>query len=268
MSSLLTPTPYADINAVLHDFEGRIRAILGNHFVGMYVYGSLAVGDFDPRHSDIDFIVVTDADLSDDLCAALREMHARFDESGSVWAAKVEAAYIPLEALRHAGPTAAKYPQIEKHKTLVREPLEMGWAFQRHTLLEHGIVVSGPELRTLIGPADPDALRRAIVPITNGWLEQARHDPDWLAWVRQQDARSFVVLTLCRSLWTLQFGSVTSKAAAARWAQEQLEPRWARLIERSLEQRSSAGDIPEGEMEDTIALIRFTLEEARRGKGR
>jgi predicted nucleotidyltransferase len=93
MQELLHPTPYSDVNAVLHDFEARLQALLGSHFRGMYLCGSLALGDFNPNSSDIDFVVVTEGVISDDLFLALREMHTQFDESLSPWAAKVEAVY-------------------------------------------------------------------------------------------------------------------------------------------------------------------------------
>lgn len=152
MHESLQPTPYADVNAVLHDFKVRIQAIVGSHFRGMYLYGSLALGDFDPQGSDIDFIVVTDAALSDDLFVALQDIHARFDESLSPWAAKVEAAYIPRDTLRHSAPTPARYPQVEKGRTLVVDQLESGWIFQCYSLREHGVIVAGPDPRTLIDP--------------------------------------------------------------------------------------------------------------------
>ncbi len=91
MHELLHPTPYADVNAVLHEFLRSIQTILGKHLRGMYLSGSLALGDFDPRSSDLDLVVVTGDALSYELFVALREMHARFDTSGSPWAAKVDA---------------------------------------------------------------------------------------------------------------------------------------------------------------------------------
>src|SRR5690242_11526777 len=100
MIETIHPTAYADVNAVVREFLTNLQAILGSHFRGMYLSGSLALGDFDPRSSDIDFVVVTDLELADDLVEALREMHAQFDASGSPWAAKVDAVYIPQEALR------------------------------------------------------------------------------------------------------------------------------------------------------------------------
>lgn len=253
-------TPYADVNAVLHDFAARIGAILGSHFLGMYLYGSLALGDFDPHHSDIDYIVVTDAEIADDLFMALKEMHAHFDASDSPWAAKVEAAYIPQDTLRYSLPTLAQYPQIEKGRPLVRDHLEIGWAFQCYTLREHGVVVAGPDPRTLIDPVDPHAMRQAILAIARGWLEGARHDPAWLVWLQHRSEQAFVVLTLCRFLYTLDSGTVASKPVAARWAKEPLGQRWATLIERSLARQHDKGETPDSDMDDTVALIQYTVE--------
>src|SRR5438045_788663 len=117
MGEPLHPTPYAGVNAALHDFEARIRAIVGDHFCGMYLSGSLALGDFDPRSSDIDFVVVTDTALPEDVVETLRDMHALFDAGRSAWAGKLEAVYIPQDALRRYTPTDARYPQVEKGRT-------------------------------------------------------------------------------------------------------------------------------------------------------
>jgi len=64
MSAHVThPTPYPDVNAVLHVLLSGVQTVLGNHFIGMYPSGSLASGDFAPQRSDIDFVVVTADEL-------------------------------------------------------------------------------------------------------------------------------------------------------------------------------------------------------------
>ena len=42
-----SPTPYPEVNAILNVLLADVRAILGDQFVGFYLYGSLASGDFD-----------------------------------------------------------------------------------------------------------------------------------------------------------------------------------------------------------------------------
>jgi hypothetical protein len=229
----------------------------------MYLSGSLAVGDFDPHTSDIDLVIVTDAPLPEALFAALREMHARFAAGGSPWAERLEAVYIPEPALRSGAPTGAKYPVLERGGALALEPLEDAWSVQRHTLREHGRVVAGPEPRTLLDPVDPDDMRREGSAIAGEWLDQACADPSWLAWFRQRENQAFVVLTLCRLLYTLKTGAVASKPAAARWAQQTLGPRWAGLIERALTGQKDSAEIPEGELTVSVALIRHTVDRFR-----
>ena len=53
-ASLIYPTSYPDINAVLDLLVLSVQTILGDCFVGLYLYGSLASGDFDLQRSDID----------------------------------------------------------------------------------------------------------------------------------------------------------------------------------------------------------------------
>src|SRR5690349_3138727 len=199
-------TPYADVNNALRDLLAGVQAILGAHFIGMYLTGSLALGDFDPHTSDIDLVIVTGAPLSTDLIDSLREMHARFDTSDSPWAGKVEAVYIPRDALWRATPGAATYLQVEQGRGLFVDQLESGWLVQCYILREHGVALAGPDPRTLIDPLDPAAMRRAVLPIPVIWLGLAYHDPAWLAWLRERGNQAFVVLALCRLLYTLDTG--------------------------------------------------------------
>lgn len=260
MDIVSMPTLYVDVNEVLYNFTVRIQMILGSHFRGMYLYGSLALGDFDPHGSDIDFIVVTDAELTDDLIVALRDMHARFEENLSPWAGKVEVTYIPQEALHHLTPTSARYPQVEKGTPLFTAPLEIGWIFQCYTLREHGVRIAGPDPRQLLDPIDPSDLRRAVPTIPDMWLEQARHDPSWLDWIRQRENQAFVVLTLCRLLHVLDKATVVSKPTAARWSQRVLDTRWSGLIKRSLAGQHEQSETPESDVQETLALLQYTVE--------
>jgi hypothetical protein len=263
MPEPLQPTPYADVNEALRELLVRAQTILGSHFVGMYLSGSLALGDFNPHSSDMDLVIVTVAPLSDDLFAALQEMHARFAVCGSPWAAKLEAVYIPEQCLRRDAPAGAKYPVLEKCRALVMDHLESGWSVQCYTLREHGLAVAGPEPRTLVDSVDPNGMRHAGSAIAGLWLEQARADPSWLAWLRQRENQAFVVLTLCRLLYTLESGAVASKPGAARWAQQALGPRWAGLIERALAGQQDSTEIPDRDADKTVALIRHAVDQFR-----
>jgi len=83
------PTPYPDLNAVLCELTESIQAILGPDLVGIYLQGSFAVGDFD-AHSDVDYIIVIERELTDEQVTALQGRHARIYDLDCAWAQHLE----------------------------------------------------------------------------------------------------------------------------------------------------------------------------------
>lgn len=264
MPESFRPTPYTGVNLVLYDFLQRIRTIAGEDFYGMYLSGSLALGDFDPQSSDIDVVVVTNAPLSDERVAVLKDMHASFDAGDSPWVGRVEAVYITPEALRHTTPPDARYPQVETERAFFVDKLEDSWIVPCFILREHGIVVAGcGDLRSLIDPIDPDEMRRSSAAVAEMWIDEMEHDPEWLDWLREGHSQSFVVLTLCRLLYTLDTGLIASKPAAARWVQATQGMRRAGLIERALAAQHGSGKPSEADINETLAMIGYTAERFR-----
>jgi hypothetical protein len=253
------PTLYAGVNTALNILLTGARDILGERFIGLYLIGSLALGDFSPQRSDIDYMVVTDSAVEEHHFMALQAMHARFDASGSPWAARIEAVYVPRNVLKHPDPVPEYYPQIETGRALFKEPLEVGWVFQRHTLRAHGVIVEGPDPHDFLGPSATGDLQSAVTTVLQPWMAQ-RRDPEWLAWLRA-GGQPFVVLTLCRLLYSFTVGDVASKPAAAHWAQQALGERWHALIERAvIGQHDNDGERDE---QETVALLEYTAERCR-----
>jgi hypothetical protein len=61
---------------------------------------------------------------------------------------------------------------------------------------------------------------------------------------------------MCRILYTLEYGTVASKPAAARWARGTLGERWVALIERAVNWQP--GDSMD-RLNETLEFIRYTL---------
>ncbi len=256
------PTPYPDINTLLQELLERVQTLLGSHFIGMYLEGSLTSADFD-QDSDIDFVVVTDDEVSGDLFLALQAMHERIATLNSPWAIQLEGSYISRHALRRYDPAHAMHPNIERGpgERLKMTRHDAAWVVHRSILRERGITVIGPAPHTLIDPVAPDDLRQAMLEIAPGWAAAILANPTQL---HRRGYQSYIVLTLCRMLYTLHAGTVVSKPVAARWAQEALGQRWAPLIERTWVGRHD----PESEAspEDvggTLALLRHMLKRDR-----
>jgi hypothetical protein len=210
----MEPTPYPDVNRALNDLLASTQAILGERFRGMYLSGSLALGDFDPRSSDIDYVVVMDGVPDDDQFAALQAMHARFNRSDSPWATEVEVIYAPLHALRQYDPARTRYLHIQRggDQVLEMDELSGGWAIHAAILREHGVTVAGPPVRPLINPIEPDDLCRAMVALMEAWWGPMRYD---LVPLQRRGYQTYTVQTMCRVLYTIEFGAVASKPVAA-----------------------------------------------------
>lgn len=93
------------------------------------------------------------------------------------------------------------------------------------------------------------------------WPAQTLDDP---ARIEKRGYQSYIVLTMCRVLYTLRFGTVASKPVASRWAQEELDQRWRSLIERAVEGRQHPQEkAPLEDLSRTMDFIRYTMERSR-----
>ena len=163
------PTDDPEIDAVLSEVLSGARGILADHCVGVHLDGSLAIGSFEPDKSDLDFVIVTSADVSADTFAALTTMHDSIASGASKWARELEGSYISQHALRYDRRPAA-HPYIDRGSGLAMVHHENGyWSIHRHVLREHGVVLEGPPPRTLIDPVSPEELREAVRGILREW---------------------------------------------------------------------------------------------------
>lgn len=259
------PTPHRDVNAILNLLHSHVKEILQDQFVGMYLFGSLANGDFD-QHSDIDVLVVTKNEISNDVFSLLQTMHARVAGIDSPWATQLEVSYIPQKALRRFDPANILHPHMDRGRgeSLHMLAHESAWIVQRHILRERGIILEGPVPQSLIDPISSNDLRQAVMDVLPLWAKPILDNSNQ---IKGRGYQSYVVLSLCRMLYTLQCGTIISKRAAAQWAQETLSKKWTHLIARAWLGRQNPGSdaLPE-DVDGTLNFIRFIMEYNRKMK--
>lgn len=247
-------TDYPDVNKVLEKLLAGIHATLGDELVGLYLYGSLSSGDFDPRSSDIDFAAVTRAELTPEKIATLEQMHQTLWASGLKWAKKLEGAYPPSSLIRRHDPGGPACPAVNEGEFYV-SGLGSDWIIQRHIIREYGLVLFGPDPKTLIDPVSPDEIRGAIRGILNEWWFPMLENPSWLV-ERGPEYHAYAVISMCRSLHGIKHGTIVSKPVAAHWAMEAY-PQWCELIETGLASQDGTG--PDFSQE-ALGFIRFVRE--------
>jgi predicted nucleotidyltransferase len=251
---VFSPTPYPDVNTVLKLLLKEAQGVLDNYFIGLYLHGSLALGDFNPGSSDIDFCIVTSRELPLKLISELEAAHQRINDSGLAWVDKLEGSYLSKKAVRRYRPEEVPHPHVWNKKFQVTRD-ESAWAIDRHILREHGVTVAGPPVKPLIDPVSPDELRNVIITgIRDEWVSKL-NEPEWL---KPPSSQPFVVLTCCRALYTMKFGTIVSKPVSARWAVEALGKQWKGLIETALAWHYG---LPHGDIEQTLQFMRYTMEQ-------
>jgi mycothiol synthase len=259
---------YPEVKQVLDVLLAEIQSILGNQFIGMYLYGSLTTGDFD-RASDVDFVIVTETPLSGPFFSALHAMHLRTAKLDNWCATQLEGSYIPRQALRHFDPQRVFYYHIDRGpgEELKRMQVEGaalsrawwgGWVVLRSNLYESGITLAGPPPQTLVAPVTSEDLRQATLANLYGWAEPMLTNP---AIIDSRGYQSYIVLTLCRMLYTLHFGKLVSKGQAADWAKGYLGKRWTGLIEGAWADRQTPSQpLTPQAVQDTLKFIQFVAD--------
>src|SRR5262245_58724361 len=207
------PTPYPALNSVLEHLLAGAREALSGNFIGAYLQGSCALGDFD-QHSDVDFLVVTHEDLTDAEVVALDARHAAIHDLPPPWGHRLEGSYVPASILKLRPADRALWFLDHGSRSLERSPHDDTWVV-RWVTREKGIVLAGPDPCRLIDEVPAETLRQEMRDNMVAW--PAAWFPD-AASIEALWEQALIVVIYCRMLHTLHTGTVTSKRAAADWA--------------------------------------------------
>ncbi|MBG7610361.1 MAG: DUF4111 domain-containing protein, partial [Anaerolineae bacterium] len=169
-------------------------------------------------------------------------------------AAKVEGAYIPKYAIRRYASDDLARPCVNEGEFYLGYQ-GSDWIIQRYILREFGVVIAGPDPKTLIDVVTIEEIQHAVELILHEWWAPMLDEPERML---HSDYQVYAILSMCRALHTLHTGKLSSKPVAARWALDTLEQQWAESIELALSWR----DGKELDMLDqSLALIRYALEQ-------
>ena len=224
-------TPYADINRPLESLLSHMRHIFQEKLVGLYLYGSLTTGDFDPESSDIDLLAATTSDVSDTEFEALCAMHRDFARDHPEWEDRVEVAYLSVTALRTFQSERSPIAVISPGEPFHMKEAGRDWLMNWYIVHERGVALFGPPAKTIIAPITQEEFVRAVREHAAGW-------GGWVNDLRDRKGQAYAILTMCRALHVHRTGEQASKRQAALWAQEEL-PEWSRLIHSALAWREA-----------------------------
>jgi predicted nucleotidyltransferase len=260
----MIPTPYPELNQAVEELVSRLRSILGDNFIGAYLQGSFAIGDFD-EHSDADFIVVLQEHLSSRQVDDLQVMHDEVYHLGPEWAKHLEGSYFPIDVLRNFDRRGEQLWYLDNGaRSLIRSD-HCNTLFVRWIVRERGVTLHGPSPETLLDPVPEDRLRQEMFDVLMTWGQQILDEPeDW----DNRFYQGFIVLNYCRMLHDIHSGYPGSKREGAEWAKMNLDPSWSKLIDGAWDGRPDPARKvrtpadPEA-YEMTLRFVEYVMEKSR-----
>src|SRR6266550_2593716 len=225
---------YPELASVLKQFVAGVQNELGKNFLG----ASLAMGDFD-LDSDVDFLILTNAELSDAEVRSLQTTHIDIHALGCYPAEHLEGSYISTDLLNRTDLVGVEPLWfVDNGSTLLERSIHDNRWHVRWVLRERGITIIGPDPKTLVHPVPTGALRSEAVAAIQELKSRFVAEIDRpLGWFNTRFGQSFAVLTCCRMLYTCKSGTVQSKLSGVKWAEQSLDPAWCELIRKAWTER-------------------------------
>lgn len=229
-----------DTQWVLDQAVDLFKEELGGNLVGIYLHGSLAMGCFNPDTSDIDLLlVVTDKLTSDHMRRLAKKIIAFHDgmpnQQGLELSLVLESS---LQELVYPPPFEFHYSAFHREKYLNDDNYLCG-GFQDADLAAHytvifhrGIALYGKPVREVFTSVDPQYYIQAILHDVEGAVQDISGSP------------MYYTLNLCRVLYYLKDGVVSSKKEGGEWGLRTLPSKYHPMIERALHQYSGGAQNP------------------------
>ena len=215
----------SEITALLQELLQKLRVNLLDNLMGLYIGGSIANNSFNTNTSDIDCYIIITEPLAKDNITQIESIHHQLYLSQIPFANKIEASYISQNDLLNFNPENTRPYFNEGHLYLA--PYGNNFIIELVLLRKQGIAISGPIIKDLIKEISPDELQLAIKKNLDEYWRVLSSD---LVKLNRSDYQVFAIFTMCRTLYSLETGRITSKIDAARWVINKYNPDWSNLI--------------------------------------
>lgn len=188
----------------------RVVDILEGCAVSIYIYGSLALGDFRPGWSDIDILVLTEKEITEGQAGRLVNLRQVMleEQPDNRYYRCFEGGMLSLNAFRLGEKDRVVYWGTSGERITDSYDFD---SFSMCELLESGILIWGRDVRDRLSRPAFDELRADV----------RRHYEAIRKYARETE-RSFYsfgwLLDISRCLYTLRTGKIIAKTAAGEWA--------------------------------------------------
>lgn len=249
-----------DTSLYLNKIVDLFRQLFEDRLIGIYLHGSLAMGCFHPDRSDIDFLVILkekpDEDTYRELARAVLRMADDMPELPDLeFSVLLESAVKPFTY-----PTPFEFHYSPLHREKYRQDANYRCGgFADEDLAAHltiayyrGIALYGRPLRELYEPVDALHYTSSILNDVKDAIRDILVSP------------LYMTLNLCRVLYYLKEGAISSKKEGGEWAVQVVPDRYKALIRRCLDEYSGVSAGLEAETPLLPSFAEYMLTEINR----
>ena len=226
-----------------------------------YVIGSIALGEFNERFSDIDFITVLSRRASPIDLKHLRKIHESIEKTYPRW--RMSGGYVQAGDLGKLGNALSPHPQFHDGvlpPAVHNEINSVAW----WELKNHGIPVVGAASGALPFTVSWDVLVAEMKENLNTyWRKRTRH-PRRIAVLYSDRGIQWAVLGVLRQFFTFRESSITTKVKAGEYALGCLPHRWHLLIQEAINirqgRKGSSYRFRFGRMVQNVRFLNYVID--------
>jgi hypothetical protein len=225
------------VRQVLDEYVALLHDALPGLLAGMYLHGSLALGAFDPKLSDIDCITITSRRCTAADIDSLRAIHntllRRYPQ------AQLEGSYLQWHDLGRFEDTISPHPHIHDgilHASGYHDVNAVTWWILKH----RGITVVGPPAEHLDIEVDWEDLIAQMHRNMNTYWASFTTSPQRMALLLSDYGIQWTVLGILRQFYTFREHAITSKTGAGIYGLAHTPRQWRRLIQEAIDIRAGA----------------------------
>lgn len=213
-----------EVEQLMERYTVELKEIfLDEKIVGVYIYGSIALGAFHKETSDVDFVTVINDSVNEAEKQQLVELHKKL--SDNMLGKRMDGMYIPLADLGKYNDEMNEYVYCADGKANVGH-----WdinAVTWWTLKNQGITVTGKEAEDLpLQIQWNDVVNTMKYNVEQYWSEKAKKP--YLFFIEEWVESA--VVTMGRILYTLDHKTIVSKDRGLQYLSERSAEEWELLL--------------------------------------
>nr|WP_281271895.1 aminoglycoside adenylyltransferase domain-containing protein [Oceanobacillus bengalensis] len=243
----------------MYNLQKGVTGIITDDLLGFYLHGSLAMGGFNPKSSDIDILVITNSSMKMEDKRNLAQFFLH--QSNSPY--PIEISFLHIEQLRnwqHPCPYDFHYSEFWRERyesdllkgtyNYFSEDLHVDTDLAAHiTIINHrGICIDGEPIKKVFPSVPKSDYLSAIISDYQECIENIEEDPIYCS------------LNLIRVFWYLKEGVISSKQEAGIWGLKTLPHELEITIRKVVNSYADRKDTYSFEKDELILLRNYISE--------